>query len=192
MRPVPSSIAARLPRAAVLIAEQGLDQTKIEELAEATGIAKATLYYYFSGKEEILVFLLRDLLTEVADVVAIAAEVDGTGRDRLAAVVRAQLEVMGERPSLWRALMADLGRAGRMPDIAEGLAAGYYAPVRRMLEEGAADGSLRVVEDAEATAMAIFGAATVVGLHYLMAGQALDVERLAAQVTEFVLRGVAS
>jgi AcrR family transcriptional regulator len=169
-----------------------LDQTKIEELAEATGIAKATLYYYFSGKEEILVFLLRDLLTEVADVVAIAAEVDGTGRDRLAAVVRAQLEVMGERPSLWRALMADLGRAGRMPDIAEGLAAGYYAPVRRMLEEGAADGSLRVVEDAEATAMAIFGAATVVGLHYLMAGQALDVERLAAQVTEFVLRGVAS
>jgi hypothetical protein len=40
--------------------------------------------------------------------------------------------------------------------------------------------------------MAIFGAATVVGLHYLMAGQALDVERLAAQVTEFVLRGVAS
>lgn len=192
MRPVPSSIAARLPSAAVLIAEQGLDQTKIEELAEATGIAKATLYYYFSGKEEILAFLLRDLLTEVADVVAIAADVDGTGRDRLAAVVRAQLVVMGERPSVWRALMADLGRAGRMPDIAEGFAAGYYAPVRRLLEEGAADGSLRVVEDPAATAMAIFGAATVVGLHYLMAGQALDVERLAAQVTEFVLRGVAS
>ena len=36
-------------------------------VAEVTGIPKATLYYYFTGKEEILVFLLRDLLNGVAD-----------------------------------------------------------------------------------------------------------------------------
>ena len=91
MRTVPTSIAAKLPRAAELIAERGLDQTKIEELAEVTGIPKATLYYYFAGKEEILVFLLRDLLTQVADAVAIGAESEGTAAERLAMVVRAQL-----------------------------------------------------------------------------------------------------
>lgn len=190
MRAVPSVIAAKLPKAADLIAERGLDQTKIEELAEATGIPKATLYYYFTGKEEILVFLLRDMLAQVADAVSIAVESEGTARDRLSSVVRAQLDQMAEQPSVWRALVADLGRAGRMPEIAEGLVNAYYAPVQRLLEEGAADGSLRAVDDPGATSMAIFGAATVTALHHLMAGEPLDPEELARQVTAFVLGGV--
>lgn len=191
VRVVPTAIAAKLPKAADLIAERGLDQTKIEELAEVTGIPKATLYYYFSGKEEILVFLLRDLLTQVAGAVAIALESDGSGRDRLSAVVHAQFEVMADQPSVWRALIADLGRAGRMPEIAAMVADAYYTPLQQLLEEGAADGSLRAVEDATATAMAVFGAVTVVGLHYLMSGEALDPDALTRRISELILRGIA-
>jgi TetR/AcrR family transcriptional regulator len=191
MRAVPTAIAAKLPKAADLIAERGLDQTKIEELAEVTGIPKATLYYYFAGKEEILVFLLRDLLTQVAGAVAIALESEGSGRDRLSAVVRAQFEVMADQPSVWRALIADLGRAGRMPEIAAMVADAYYTPLQQLLEEGAADGSLRAVEDAPATAMAVFGAVTVVGLHYLMSGEPLDPEALTRRISELILRGIA-
>lgn len=191
MRPVPSSIAAKLPKAADLIAEQGLDQTKIEELSDATGIPKATLYYYFSGKEEILAFLLRDLLNHVADAVAIARDVDGSGRDRLAAVVRAQFQVMADQPSVWRALIADLGRAGRIPEIAQRVAEAYHVPVEQLLIEGGEDGSLRRVEDPQATARAVFGAVTVVALHTFMAGEPLDPERLASEVTSFILHGVA-
>jgi len=190
MRPVPSSIAAKLPKAADLIAERGLDQTKIEELAEVTGIPKATLYYYFSGKEEILVFLLRDLLTQVADAVAIASDTDGTAAERLVAVVRAQLQVMAEQPGACRALLADLGRAGRLPEIAEGVLNAYYLPVQRLLEEGAGDGSLRAVDDPGATSLAIFGAALVAALHYVIAGQPMDVDHVAGQVTAFILHGV--
>lgn len=191
VRVVPTAIAAKLPKAADLIAERGLDQTKIEELAEVTGIPKATLYYYFAGKEEILVFLLRDLLTQVAGAVAIALESDGSGRDRLSAVVRAQFEVMADQPSVWRALIADLGRAGRMPEIAAMVADAYYTPLQQLLEEGAADRSLRAVEDAPATAMAVFGAVTVVGLHYLMSGEALDPDALTRRISELILKGIA-
>jgi TetR/AcrR family transcriptional regulator len=191
MRAVPTAIAAKLPKAADLIAERGLDQTKIEELAEVTGIPKATLYYYFAGKEEILVFLLRDLLTQVAGAVAIALEGEGSGRDRLSAVVQAQFEVMADQPSVWRALIADLGRAGRMPEIAAMVADAYYTPLQQLLEEGAADGSLRAVEDAPATAMAVFGAVTVVGLHYLMSGEPLDPDALTRRISELILRGIA-
>ena len=191
MRAVPTAIAAKLPKAADLIAERGLDQTKIEELAEVTGIPKATLYYYFAGKEEILVFLLRDLLTQVAGAVAIALEGEGSGRDRLSAVVQAQFEVMADQPSVWRSLIADLGRAGRMPEIAAMVADAYYTPLQQLLEEGAADGSLRAVEDAPATAMAVFGAVTVVGLHYLMSGEPLDPDALTRRISELILRGIA-
>ena len=47
MREIPSQIADRLSAAAELFAERGLNDTKIEDIAAATGIAKATLYYYY-------------------------------------------------------------------------------------------------------------------------------------------------
>jgi AcrR family transcriptional regulator len=192
MRTVPTAIAAKLPRAAELIAERGLDQTKIEDLADATGIPKATLYYYFAGKEEILVFLLRDLLTGVADSVAIAIESEGSAAERLGMVVAAQLGVMAEQPAVWLALAADLGRATRLPELAEALSAACHLPLERLLQEGAADASLRKVEDTAATSMAIFGAIAWAGVQHLVGGQPMDHRRLATQLTAFVLRGVSS
>src|SRR5271163_2448215 len=88
MREVPSQIAERLFAAAELFAERGLNDTKIEEIAAATGIAKATLYYYFAGKEDILAFLLEDGLRDVAEDVATIVHSDGTGAQRLGAMTR--------------------------------------------------------------------------------------------------------
>lgn len=192
MRPVPTSIAAKVMRAADLFAERGFEQTKIEDIAEATGVAKTTLYYYFVGKEEILVFLQQELFTEVADAVAIAGEAPGTAAERLCEVIRAQLRVMAERPALWRAFLADIGRVAQLPQLVEVLATAYYAPVERLLDEGVADGSLRASPDPETTSMAIFGAVSMAGLRRVLAGQPLHPEDLATQVIAFVLGGLAT
>lgn len=190
MRTVPSQIAARLPAAAELFADRGLDSTKIEDVAAATGIPKATLYYYFSGKEEILAFLLNDALLRVADEVAIAVQSDDTAAQRLADVIRAQLRVMADQPAVCRALVGDLGRAGRMPAIAEMINAAYYQPVEALLLEGAADGTLLEQAHPEAVAMAIFGAVTISALSYLVTNQPLDEARISRAVTDLILDGL--
>ena len=38
------------------------DEVRTEDIAEASGIPRATLYYYFSSKDEILQFLLTRML----------------------------------------------------------------------------------------------------------------------------------
>ncbi|WP_256254485.1 TetR/AcrR family transcriptional regulator [Streptococcus sanguinis] len=43
-----------LDTAQELFMEQGFDQTSISQILEATQIARGTLYYYFSSKEEIM------------------------------------------------------------------------------------------------------------------------------------------
>ena len=43
-----------LDTAQKLFMEQGFDQTSISQILEATQIARGTLYYYFSSKEEIM------------------------------------------------------------------------------------------------------------------------------------------
>lgn len=190
MRPVPTSISQRLTPAAELFAERGLDQTKIEDVAEATGIPKATLYYYFAGKEDILAFLLRDALVAVADAVAIAADGDGDARDRLTGVLTAQLQVMADQPAVCRALIADLGRAGRIPDITQAIIDAFYGPIERLLRAGAEDGSLRAVPDPLAVAVAIFGAVTISGLSHLVLLGGVQVEQVMSQLTDLLLAGL--
>ena len=80
MRQVPAKLASKLYGAAELIAERGLADAKIDEIADAAGIPKATLYYYFSGKEEILAFLLGDMLKLIAGEVGNAVTSPGSAR----------------------------------------------------------------------------------------------------------------
>lgn len=47
-----------------LISEQGYDKSSIGQIAEMTGIKKASVYYYFSSKQEILLELVQDLYQE--------------------------------------------------------------------------------------------------------------------------------
>ncbi len=190
MRTVPAHTAVKLSVAAELFADHGVEQTKIEDIAAATGIPKATLYYYFAGKEEILAFLFRDTLNRVADEVAIAVESEGSAAARLAEVIRAQLRVMAEQPAICRALVGELGRAGRIPEIAAMIHAAYYQPVQSLIEDGVTEGSLRQVPDPESGAMAVFGAVTISALSYLVTYQALDQERIASAVTTLVLDGL--
>lgn len=174
MRKVPRQIAERLTAAADLFAEKGLNDSKIEDVAAVTGVPKATLYYYFSGKEDILAFLLEDLLQEISDAVTAIVDSDGTGAHRLDGVIHAQLRAMAQRPAVCRALIGELGRAGRMPVIAEMIHTAYQRPVEALLVAGAADGSLVAQPDPRSTSIALFGAVTISALMYLVTKHQLD------------------
>ena len=190
MREVPRQIADRLPAAAALFAERGLNDTKIEEIAAATGVPKATLYYYFDGKEDILAFLLEDVLQEIATEVSSVVDSPGSGADRLHHVITAQLHVMAQRPASCRALIGELGRAARMPTIADKIGIAYLEPVELLLLAGAADGSLAVVTDARAAATALFGAVTITALAHLVAGEPLDEDLLARTIHDVWFSGL--
>lgn len=190
MREVPRQIADRLPAAAALFAERGLNDTKIEEIAAATGVPKATLYYYFDGKEDILAFLLEDVLQEIATEVSSVVDSRGTGADRLHGVIAAQLHVMAQRPASCRALIGELGRAARMPTIADKIGIAYLEPVESLLLAGAADGSLAAVTDARAAATALFGAVTITALAHLVAGEELDEDLLARTIHDVWFSGL--
>ncbi|OOK65420.1 bacterial regulatory s, tetR family protein [Mycobacterium kansasii] len=190
MRKIPAQISDRLPAAAELFAERGLNDTKIEDVAATTGIAKATLYYYFAGKEEILAFLLEDALQQVAHEVTAIVEADGAAAQRLHAVISAQLRVMAQRPAVCRALIGELGRAARMPVIANMISTAYFEPVETLLRAGANDGSLKALDNPRAAAIALFGAVTTSALTYLITDDTLDEDLIARTIHDVVFIGL--
>ncbi|MEW6474256.1 MAG: TetR/AcrR family transcriptional regulator [Actinomycetota bacterium] len=190
MRAVPRWLAEAEETIAAVFARQGYDHTRMEDLSAATGVPRATLYYHFAGKEEVLEWLLRSTLVEVAEAVAGAVKEPGDARRRLELVVRALLASMGRRPAACRVLLADLGRAGHLGEIAAGIMEGFHGPVLDLLAEGAADGSLRPVADPVRVAAAVFGAVTVAALQSLLLDAGLDEDGVASVVLDVVFGGL--
>jgi AcrR family transcriptional regulator len=191
VRQVPADIAAKLPAAAAVFAERGFDDAKIDEVAKRVGIPRATLYYYFSGKEDILAFLLRSLLDDVAAAVDRAVQGDGDSTMRLRAALRAQLDVLAGNPETAQLLVANIGRAGRLTDIALAVRAAFHEPVARVVTDGIAEGSIRDV-DAERTASALFGAVILTGLLEIAIHGHLDPDEVLGDVATVVLEGLAT
>jgi TetR/AcrR family transcriptional regulator, cholesterol catabolism regulator len=53
--------------AAEVFAERGFDRASIRDVAKATGLSLAGLYYYYKGKEEILFDIQREAFTTLLD-----------------------------------------------------------------------------------------------------------------------------
>lgn len=127
-------------------------------------------------------------------VVATTHSVGGHGdaADRLKELIAAQLRQLGSRPETSQLLIANLGKAVRLPDIAAQLDAGFHGPVRKLLREGMNDGSPRDVGDPELAASAFFGAVTSVGLRAIVVHGAVRVEEIMASLTLLFWGGLAA
>jgi TetR/AcrR family transcriptional regulator len=189
VRTVPAEMAKKLASAASVFAENGFEAARIDDVARAAGIPRATLYYYFAGKEELVGFLLRSLLDEVATQVRAAAETATDDVERLREVLRVQLSVIAANPDTARLLLANIGRAGRLTDIALAVDQAFHTPVREILASGAAAGALRPV-DVERTASAVFGAVVLVGLREIILHGRLEPSEVLPTVERVVLDGL--
>lgn len=177
MQEVPEDMARRLRETAETFGTSFDDMT-MEAIVEATGIPRGTLYYHFRSREQVLAFLLSTTLRDIAEAVERAASEHAPAVERLVGVVRAQLETMAAHPATTQILVANLGRAGKLPDISAGVDRAFRVPVQQLLAEGAADHTFKSV-DPELTATAIFGAVTVVGFNALMRDDGdLDVDKV--------------
>jgi AcrR family transcriptional regulator len=80
---------ATLDTTAALVAEHGLRAVTMSQIAEETGIGRATLYKYFSGVEAILVAWHERQVTSHLEYLVEVQDQAGNARERLAAVLEA-------------------------------------------------------------------------------------------------------
>lgn len=130
-----------------LFAEHGYHGVTMDEIVAEAGGSKATLYRYFSSKEELFEALIDDVrvATESAPAVAelrdldLAAALDRIGRDVAAAAFDPRVTVL---------LRMALGEYNRFPELARVLfergPAASYARLNAVLEEREAAGEIQV------------------------------------------------
>lgn len=191
VRPLPDDLAERIDLAATVFADSGLHATRIDELAKVTGVPRATLYYYFPGKEHILAHLLSRMLSQMTEQLSEVADLPGSGRERLIRLVRKELLFISDHGPTYRLLFTELGRAAPLVDIAAGVDRAILTPIRGALLDGIEDGTL-CASDIEAASSMVYGSVLVTGMRYLLFDPTANIDELADALIDVLLSGLGS
>ena len=133
-----------LDTAARLFAQQGYDQTSLQDIIDATHLSKGAIYHHFNSKLDILFRIADQIATVNADTVGEIRDRKGlTGAEKLRELFRVavlqdyQQQLLGLMPCLLDnpQFLAMLVRS-----VLDDAAPHYVQPI---LEEGVADGSIR-------------------------------------------------
>jgi AcrR family transcriptional regulator len=167
-----------------LMAENGVHDLRVDDVAARAGVGKATIYRRYGSKDELVTAAIAGLVSEIT--------VPDTGRTRadLRALMRSAVRVYqgsveaAVMPSLVDAMSRDAELA-RL--IREGYLARRRAALRAVLERGIERGDLRRGLDLE-LALDVLGGPLFYRL--LITGGPID-EELVEGVVELILRGFA-
>jgi AcrR family transcriptional regulator len=164
-------------------------EPRLEDIARMVGASRATLYYYFSGRDDLLDFLLVAHVEEGAAQIQAATDPMASPQARLHAVVSAMLRYLGARPGMCAGLLGALGAAGRMTAALQANDAHIARPLRELLIEGRAEGAF-TFDHAGDAASAILGAALLGVLGRALAGEEATDPRFVTGLADQIVRGV--
>jgi AcrR family transcriptional regulator len=182
-------------REAVLLAaarafrERGVHNATLDDIASFLNVTKPTIYYYLSNKEQIIFECFRLGIGRIAQVLEELGKVSGTGREKLAALVRSYAEVMASDFGWCMVRVEDHDLTPAVARRLKSMKSEIDQGIRGLLREGIADGSIRAC-DPKMTAFALAGALNGIG-HWYRADEPLSPAEIALRFLELFERGLA-
>lgn len=196
---VTSPPAALMETAFRVFAERGYRATRLDDVAEAAGVTKGAIYYYFESKEDLLRKAVhhrhRAIFAEIAEALR-AERAPASARIRLAL---RKIWAHWLEPGWGHALRLMLGEVSlEFPALfrmwAEAGPIHGWSLVRDLVEEGQRSGEFRRDADAEVAArVVVSGLMLQAGLHVHMGLSDLapcDTDRIFDSAVEVFLRGL--
>ncbi len=155
---------ALLDAALRVFAEQGVRSARMEDVAAAAGVSRATLYYHFRSREALLEALVLDGVDGLAGAVTGTIDAGAAVED----VVAAAIHYFAEHAGLVRLLVTELWALPEEPGrLAARLEQDVVGPLAARIAEGVDRGELRRCDPRIAAAALIGQVEAVVGSRLL-------------------------
>lgn len=189
MKKLPEDISIKLLEASQHMPEGSGFDVSVDDVARMSGVPRATLYYYFSGKDDLVQFYLNDLIDRTATAIEKAAASEGSAPQRLQTIMRAVVGSFAEYPRMCIEMAAAFKASGDHAEFLGNIDRTVMTPLRQTLTEGTDSGELDI-NDVEMAAAAIMGALHQTSLTKLIFTGSIDADEITGLVVPMLMRGV--
>ena len=150
---------AILDAAEALLERGGLGRLTVAQMAKGAGISRASLYFYFGSKQEVLTALVdRTMAVLREDVALVAAEADVPPKETIERVIRRVEKQWLAHRVVMRAAVENGPLIPAVKDLWDGTIHSYIDPLAKLLiRAGVADGKGATGARAMATALCWMG-----------------------------------
>ena len=139
-----------------LFAEKGYDATSIEEITATVGVAKGTLYYHFSSKEEIFNFLVEEGVKLLKNSIAIKTDKLENSLDQLRAIVLIQIKILVKYENFITIILSQIWGNDSRSQMCRKYVFEYIQMIEEIVKQGIQKGEI-IEGDSNVIASGIFG-----------------------------------
>ena len=126
--------------------KKGFHETSMQEIAQAAGLGKSTLYDYFKTKDEILIYFFEDQLRDMTQEAQRIALQNLSADERLRQIMEKYLESLQANKSLFLKLMQESQRLKlESQKQVQAKRYAYQDLIRALIDEGIREGVFRKV-----------------------------------------------
>lgn len=145
-----------------LFARRGYHGASVAQIAEATGLTKGALYWYFKGKEDLFLTVLDCIKENWRNAVMSRVEASRGVIEKLGELFDATSEMLGsdENPHSMHLFLVVAGAQPEMPEFEDAIKSAYAEHVKFIadtIRSGQEEGEIRRDIDAESAALGIIG-----------------------------------
>ena len=172
-----------------LFAQKGYDATSIEEITAMVGVAKGTLYYHFSSKEEIFDFLVEEGMKLLQNSIDIKiAELD-SAVDKLRAVILIQIKIIAKYEDFMTIVLSQIWGHEPRNIMCKNKVIEYIKTIEELVKEGIEKGEI-IQGDPEIIASGIFGLTCSSLVYKMKIKEEIDIPKLYKEFDNSILKGL--
>lgn len=172
-----------------LFAEKGYDATSIEEITATVGVAKGTLYYHFSSKEEIFNFLVEEGMKLLQNSIDIKTAKFSNYIDKIKAIILIQIKIVVKYEDLITILLSQFwGNEARNQKCQKHIIE-YVNKIENIVEEGIKAGEIKP-GNPQAMASEIYGLICSSLVYKIRSKEEIDIMKLFKEFENTIIEGL--
>ena len=172
-----------------LFAEKVYEATSIEEITATVGVAKGTLYYHFSSKEEIFNFLVEEGIKLLQNSVDIKTAKHDNYIDKIKAIVLIQIKIVAKYEDIITILLSQFWGNEERNKKCQSHVYDYISQIEKIVQEGIEKGEIKN-GDTRAIASEIYGLICSTLVYKKREGENMDIMKLYHEYENTVINGL--
>jgi TetR/AcrR family fatty acid metabolism transcriptional regulator len=181
-----------LDAAVRVFARKGYFASRVSDVAKAAGIADGTIYLYFRNKDDVLVCLFDEVMSEHVQAGRREVEAADGAPAKLRAIAEHHLRLLGGNRELAVVFQVELRQSTKfMARFTATWLKDYFDLLQEVIEAGQREGSIRKEVRRKLASHAFFGILDEMVTTWVLSPQEYDLPQLAAGAVELFLHGAA-